>query len=75
MKYTFVLFFLAIILSTPVFGQFKSNYPSIPRIDVHSHVAGDLNRIANYLQLGDVLTMKLPFLKWKELALLAPLYT
>ncbi|GEO23449.1 hypothetical protein CQA01_39830 [Cyclobacterium qasimii] len=49
---------MAINLSTPVFGQFKSNYPDIPRVDVHSHVAGDLNGIANYLEIGAVLREK-----------------
>ena len=55
MKYASFLFLMTIALSIPVFGQFKTNYPDIPRIDVHSHVANDLDGIANYLVLGDKL--------------------
>lgn len=49
------IIFLLLLFSTPVFSQFKTNYPDIPRIDVHSHVANDLTGITNYLEVGKLL--------------------
>ena len=48
-------FIIVVLFSTTVFSQFKSNYPDIPRIDVHTHVADDLTSIANYLELRKLL--------------------
>lgn len=36
-----------------VYAQTRTNYPDIPRIDVHAHVSGDLDTITNYLQLRE----------------------
>ena len=38
-----------------VFAQVKTNYPDIPRIDVHTHVAGDYDAIQKYLDLREIL--------------------
>jgi uncharacterized protein len=37
-------------------AQFKSKYPDIPRIDVHTHVSNSSQGITNYLNLRDVLS-------------------
>ncbi|MDO6440011.1 amidohydrolase family protein [Cyclobacterium sp. 1_MG-2023] len=55
MKQMILLIFGVMVSITQVFGQFKSNYPDIPRIDVHTHVAGDISGISNYLSLGELL--------------------
>jgi len=46
------LTFLYILQS---FTQVKSNYPDIPRIDVHAHVAGDYDAIQKYLDVRKIL--------------------
>ena len=38
-----------------VFAQVKTDYPDIPRIDVHTHVAGDYDAIQKYLDLREIL--------------------
>ena len=58
MKNHSITLFLAVIFSIPAFGQFKTIYPEIPRIDVHSHVGSDVKGIANYLDLRKVLQDK-----------------
>ena len=55
MKNNSVTFLLLFFISTPAFCQFRSLYPDIPRIDVHSHVSKDLKGIANYLDLRNLL--------------------
>lgn len=49
----YLLAWLSLILfnSKNLYGQFKSQYPDIPRIDVHMHVANDSLGIVNYLNL------------------------
>lgn len=37
------------------FSQFRSSYPDIPRIDVHTHLADDSAAIVNYLELGELM--------------------
>ena len=54
----FQLVLLLCIYSFPSLSQFKSNYPGIPRIDVHTHVADDSAGILNYLELGQMLKEK-----------------
>lgn len=51
----FQLILLLLICSLPATSQFKSSYPEIPRIDVHTHVANDSLGILNYLDLGQLL--------------------
>jgi predicted TIM-barrel fold metal-dependent hydrolase len=46
---------LMILYASPLFSQFRSSYPDIPRIDVHTHVADDRTGIANYLDLRRIL--------------------
>ncbi len=53
-KLSFAIFLL-ISFSTSVFSQFRSSYPDIPRIDVHTHLGNDVIGIANYLGLGEIL--------------------
>ena len=55
MKYTSFTIFLLFTCSVSVFSQFRSGYPDIPRIDVHSHVADDLTGIANYMDMRNIL--------------------
>ncbi len=53
----FIVFALSLPgLSTP--AQTATAYPHIPRIDVHTHVANDLEAIANYLRLRGQLKEK-----------------
>jgi hypothetical protein len=40
-------------VTLPGFSQFVTEYPDIPRIDVHTHVANNYQSIANYLALRD----------------------
>ncbi len=47
--------FLLLTISISVFCQFRSGYPDIPRIDVHTHVADDLTGIDNYLDMRKIL--------------------
>lgn len=46
---------IASLYITQVFAQVKTNYPDIPRIDVHTHVAGDYKAIQKYLELREIL--------------------
>jgi len=55
MKCTALTFVLLFTFSISVLSQFKSGYPDIPRIDVHSHVADDLTGIANYMDMRNIL--------------------
>lgn len=55
MKYTYFTFILLLACSASAFSQFKSEYPDIPRIDVHSHVADDFTGIANYMDMRNIL--------------------
>jgi len=55
MKYTSFAFFLLFTCSISAISQFRSGYPDIPRIDVHSHVADDLTAIANYMDMRNIL--------------------
>lgn len=55
MKFNSITLFLLLIFSTSVFSQYKSSYPDIPRIDVHSHVSNDMTGIANYLDMREIL--------------------
>lgn len=54
------LFFILTIwlFSLPSLAQFRSAYPDIPRIDVHTHVANDSMGILNYLELRQLLKEK-----------------
>ena len=36
-------------------AQYTTNFPEIPRIDVHTHVANDLHAISNYHKLRETL--------------------
>jgi hypothetical protein len=36
-------------------AQVKTNYPDIPRIYVHTHVAGDYDAIQKYLDVREIL--------------------
>jgi len=40
------------------FSQFVTEYPEIPRIDVHTHVSNNYTGISNYLEMRDSLAMK-----------------
>ena len=42
---------LVICLYSAAFSQFRSAYPDIPRIDVHTHIGTDTKVIDNYLDL------------------------
>jgi hypothetical protein len=44
-----------ILLPVLSFSQFITQYPEIPRIDVHTHVHNNYNGISNYLALRDKL--------------------
>jgi hypothetical protein len=50
-------------------AQDKTLYPEIPRIDVHTHVSGDLDAISNYLNLRDQIKEKhnIEFAMWINL--------
>ncbi len=48
-------FCITFFLISQTFAQVKTNYPDIPRIDVHSHVAGDYDAIQKYLDLREIL--------------------
>ncbi len=37
------------------FTQFKTNYPDLPRIDVHTHINNNYSGIANFLAMRDIL--------------------
>jgi len=55
MKHIFFTFFCLIISVCYVSGQFRTNYPDIPRIDVHAHIGSDLTGIANCLDLRNIM--------------------
>ncbi|NND31848.1 MAG: amidohydrolase family protein [Saprospiraceae bacterium] len=46
-----LVIFLPVLSMETLHGQFKTKYPDVPRIDVHTHVAADVQGIANYLAL------------------------
>jgi hypothetical protein len=52
MKQLFALF-LFFLLPEIVFSQFSTNYPHIPRIDVHTHVPDDNQNISLFFDLRD----------------------
>jgi len=51
MKKSLTILTSLILYSSISIAQFKSKYPDIPRIDVHTHVSNDMTGIANYLEL------------------------
>ncbi len=54
MKITLTFCIIALVIS-PLFAQVKTNYPDIPRIDVHTHVANDYDAIQKYLDVREIL--------------------
>jgi len=51
-----VFSFCMLILWIPgLFAQIKTDYPDIPRIDVHAHVANDYEAIRFYLELRELM--------------------
>ena len=52
---TILTFCISFLYFSQLFAQAKTNYPDIPRIDVHSHAAGDYNAIQKYLELREIL--------------------
>ncbi len=54
MKTTLALSILCIPISQ-LPAQVKTKYPDLPRVDVHTHVAGDNQAIQNYLDVRDLL--------------------
>ena len=55
MKYKSITILLLIFFFTSVSGQFRTSYPGIPRIDVHTHIGTDLTGITNCLELRKIL--------------------
>ena len=47
----FFLFFLCLPLTIWCQKVFETKYPSIPRIDIHSHAGGDINSVKNYMNV------------------------
>ena len=43
------------LLVSQVFSQIKTNYPDIPRIDVHTHAGNDYEAIQKYLDVREIL--------------------
>jgi len=54
MRATLTFCILSLFVSQ-VFSQTKTNYPDIPRIDVHTHAANDYETIQKYLDVRDIL--------------------
>ncbi|NQU52648.1 MAG: amidohydrolase family protein [Bacteroidetes bacterium] len=54
MKITLTISF-ALLFVCSVFAQNKTQYPDIPRIDVHTHVANNYGGIEKYLELRNLL--------------------
>ncbi|TFH23390.1 MAG: hypothetical protein E4H10_12215 [Bacteroidia bacterium] len=50
-----IIIYLLIFSFTSASSQFRTNYPDIPRIDVHTHIGTDLTGIANCLELRKIL--------------------
>jgi len=48
-------FCILTLLVSQLFSQMKTNYPDIPRIDVHTHAGNDYEAIQKYLDVRDVL--------------------
>ena len=46
-----------LIVSCALFGQYKSNYPDIPIVDVHYHPTG-VHDVSNLIKVGDVVKQK-----------------
>jgi len=55
MKHTFITTLCLMVCVFSVSGQFRTSYPHIPRIDVHSHIGTDLTGIANCLDLRNTM--------------------
>jgi len=49
---TFCILFL---LASQLISQIKTNYPDIPRVDVHTHAGNDYNAIQKYLDLREIM--------------------
>jgi hypothetical protein len=54
MKIT-LTFGIIIFVISQLFGQVKTIYPNIPRVDVHTHVANDYDAIQKYLDVREIL--------------------
>ena len=46
---------LLLVIALIGYGQFKTKYPDIPRIDVHTHVAGDRDANDKYMDLRKII--------------------
>ena len=57
MKKSIFLLALNFIAFGAVFGQYRSQYPDIPIIDVHVH-ASRVNDVSNYLKISEVIKQK-----------------
>jgi len=55
MKHACVTVLCLMVSVFSVSGQFRTNYPDIPRIDVHSHMGTDLTGISNYIDLRNIM--------------------
>jgi hypothetical protein len=64
-----IILITLLTVSINLYSQEYTLYPDIPRIDVHTHVANDLQAIENYLKLRDQIKEKhqIEFAMWINL--------
>ncbi|MBZ0258009.1 hypothetical protein K8I31_18230, partial [bacterium] len=54
-KLSFLLIASLVLFLQPANSDEFTNYPDIPRIDVHTHITSDLDAIANYHLMREAL--------------------